>query len=197
VTELHGAALQAHLKKLAKEQAAAHLAEDLAEDLAERLASQLTAGLAAGLAGDGSDAGGAGAGDVEPVLKLAEEDVELSKKTEDIGGVQVSRVTKTYTEPVEEMLRHDRVEVERVPINEAVTEIPPIREEGDVIIVPVVEEVLRYHRELVLKEEVRLRKVTESERFEDDVTLRRQEALVTRLEPEPEPEFSSGGESLD
>jgi len=157
VTELHGAALEAHLKKLAKEEAAEHLA--------------------------------ALADEAEEVLKLAEEDVVLSKVTEDVGGVQVSRVTHTYTEPVEEMLRHDRVEVERVPINEPVTEVPPIREEDGVIVVPVVEEVLRYHRELVLKEEVRLRKVTESERFADDVVLRRQEALVTRLEADAEPVF--------
>ena len=167
MTELHGAALEAHLKKLAREEAAEHLALDgVVADLAQAVADQVV--------------------ESEPVLKLAEEDVSLFKKTEDIGGVQVSRITRTYTQPVEELLRSDRVEVERVPIDQPVSEIPPIREEDDVIIVPVVEEVLQYHRQLILKEEVRLRRVTATEKFEDDVLLHRQEAVVTRLAPEPE-----------
>jgi stress response protein YsnF len=120
----------------------------------------------------------------ETVLKLAEEDVSIFKKAEDIGGVQVSRITKTYTKPVEEMLRTEKVEVERVPIDQEVTNVPEVRTEGDVTIVPVVVEELQLVRKLVLKEEVRIRRVTETAKFEDEVTLHRQEAVVTRLAPE-------------
>jgi stress response protein YsnF len=61
--------------------------------------------------------------------------------------------------------------------------MPAIREEGETIVVPVVEEVLVVERRLVLKEEVRIRRVRSTERHQERVTLRRQEAAVNRLPP--------------
>jgi len=118
----------------------------------------------------------------ESILRLAEEDVEISKRAEDVGGVQVSRVTRTYRKPIEEILRQEKVEVERVPLDQPVDEVPPVRQEGDVIVVPVVEEVISVERRLVLKEEVRIRKVETTEKYQDEVTLHKQEAVVTRLD---------------
>jgi stress response protein YsnF len=65
-----------------------------------------------------------------------------------------------------------------------VDDVPPVRQEGDVTIVPVVEEILVVERRLVLKEEVRIRRVERSEKYQDEVTLHKQEAVVSRLEPE-------------
>jgi stress response protein YsnF len=45
----------------------------------------------------------------------------------------------------------------------------------------VVEEVLRIERLLILKEEVRIRRVKGTERYQERVTLRKQEAVVNRL----------------
>jgi stress response protein YsnF len=56
-----------------------------------------------------------------------------------------------------------------------------VREEGDCIIFPVVEEVLKVQRVLMLKEEVRIRRVKGTERYQERVTLRKQEAVVNRL----------------
>jgi stress response protein YsnF len=61
-----------------------------------------------------------------------------------------------------------------------VESIPPIRREGNVTIVPVVEEVLKVERYLVLKEEVHIRRVKQTERFQETVTLRRQQAQISR-----------------
>lgn len=121
----------------------------------------------------------------ETVLRLAQEDVSVSKLAEDAGGVQVSRVTHTYQKPIEEVLRQQQVEIERVPLDQPVDDVPPVRQEGDVIIVPIVEEVISLERHLVLKEEVRIRKVETTEKYQDEVTLHKQEAVVTRLEPDP------------
>jgi len=121
----------------------------------------------------------------EPVLRLAAEDIQVSKLAEDAGGVQVSRVTRTYSKPIEEILRQEKVEIERVPLDQPVDDVPPVRQEGDVIVVPVVEEVISVERHLVLKEEVRIRKVETTEKYQDEVTLHKQEAVVTRLEPDP------------
>jgi stress response protein YsnF len=56
-----------------------------------------------------------------------------------------------------------------------------VREEDDTIIVPVVEEVLTLQRTLILKEEVRIRKVRTEERYQGNVALRSQQAAITRL----------------
>lgn len=120
----------------------------------------------------------------ESVIRLAEEDITVSKRSGDVGGVQVSRVTRTYRKPIEEILRQEKVEVERVALDQPVDDVPPVRQEGDVIIVPVVEEIISVERRLVLKEEVRIRKVETTEKYQDEVTLHKQEAVVTRLDAE-------------
>jgi stress response protein YsnF len=71
--------------------------------------------------------------------------------------------------------------VERVAIGQPVETMPPVREEGEYLIIPVVEEVLKIERVLVLKEEVRIRRTQHTERYQERVTLRRQQAVVNRL----------------
>jgi stress response protein YsnF len=63
--------------------------------------------------------------------------------------------------------------------------MPAIRNEGDTVVIPIVEEVLVIERRLLLKEEVRVRRVRSTERHQESVTLRHHEAVVTRLPVEP------------
>jgi stress response protein YsnF len=79
------------------------------------------------------------------------------------------------------MLARDEVQVEKVIINQQIDAIPPVREEGDTIVVPVVEEILVVERRLMLKEEIIVRRMHRTERYQEKVKLRRQEAEVTRL----------------
>jgi stress response protein YsnF len=58
--------------------------------------------------------------------------------------------------------------------------MPSVRQEGDVTIIPVVEEVVKIERHLVLKEEVHIRRVKHTERHQETITLRRQEAVISR-----------------
>ena len=120
----------------------------------------------------------------ETVVPLFEEEVNVAKRVVDTGRVQVSRVTHSYQHMVDELLRHEKVEVERVPMDRPVDAMPSVRQEGDVTIVPVVEEVLKVERRLVLREEVHIRRIQQTERFQQEVTLRKQEALISRLAPE-------------
>jgi stress response protein YsnF len=62
--------------------------------------------------------------------------------------------------------------------------VPPIRQEGDITIIPVVEEVVIVERRLVLKEEVRVRRLSTKEQHQETVVLRKQEAVVTRERPD-------------
>ncbi|MGI3904183.1 MAG: DUF2382 domain-containing protein [Janthinobacterium lividum] len=58
--------------------------------------------------------------------------------------------------------------------------MPPVRQEGDVTIMSVVEEELVVVRRLVLKEEVHLRRVQSTVPHTQTVTLREQHITVTR-----------------
>src|SRR5882757_7007253 len=117
----------------------------------------------------------------ETVIPLFEEALSVSRRVVPTSRVQVSRVTHSHEHLVDELLERERVEVERVAIDKPIDHMPSVREEGDYLIFPVVEEVLKIERVLVLKEEVRIRRVKGSERYQERVTLRKQEAVVNRL----------------
>lgn len=113
------------------------------------------------------------------VLPVATEEVSVSKRVRRTL-VRASRTTSTRHEVVEADLALEQVVVERVPVGRIVDAIPPVRQEGDVTIMPVVEEELVVVRRLVLKEEVHLRRVHTIIPYNETVVLRRQSVDVTR-----------------
>ena len=100
------------------------------------------------------------------------------------ANVQIALITGTREQLVDKELTHVRVEIERVPIGRTIEVVPPIGHAGDITIIPVVEEVVVVERRLVLKEEVRVRRVSTKEQYQQTVVLRQQEAVVTREEPD-------------
>ena len=121
----------------------------------------------------------------EPVLPLLAEEIAVSKQVVETGRVQVTRVTREREQLIDELLAHQTVEIERTPMARHVEAMPAIREEGDTVVIPIVEEVLVVERRLFLKEEVRVRRVRSTERHQETVTLRHHEAVVTHLPAEP------------
>src|SRR3954463_15284255 len=125
----------------------------------------------------------------EVVIPLAEETVSVSKREVETGRVQVVLTTDTETVIAREMLRGRRVEVERVTINQTLPDgapAPQSREEGDTLVIPVVEEVAVVVKRLVIREEVRLRIIPTETPFEEAVSVRRQKATVDRTAPSAE-----------
>lgn len=133
--------------------------------------------------------------DRETVIPVFEEELSVAKRVVETTRVRVSRVTHTHQQLVDELLQQEKVEVEHVPIDRQVEAMPSVRQEGDVTIIPVVEEVLKVERHLVLKEEVHIRRIKTTERHQEVVTLRRQEAQVTRLSIEESAAPEAGAES--
>ena len=121
------------------------------------------------------------------VLPVLEETVSVQKRRVERGKVRVRKTVSEHEGLIDEPLFSERVEVERVAVNEFVDRAPPVREEGDVTIIPLLEEVLVVEKRLLLKEEVRVTKNRTERREPQRVTLRREEAVVERLEPEDEP----------
>ena len=123
-------------------------------------------------------------GEDENLLRLLAEQVVVEKRPVTGDTVRVATVTNLREQEVAEPLTREHIEIERVVIDRIIEEAPSIRQEGDVTILPVVEEVLVLERRLVLKEEVRIRRVQVTEMHRETVSLREQSVLVTRSRPE-------------
>ena len=123
----------------------------------------------------------------EAVIPLAEESVSVSKREVETGQVRVALSTDIETVIAREMLRGCRIEVDRVSVNRALPDgepAPQSRQEGDMLVIPIVEEKAVVVKRLVVTEEVRLRFVTAETPFEKEVSVRRQRATVDRVTPD-------------
>ena len=116
----------------------------------------------------------------EIVVPLLEEKISVTRQQVVTGRTRISTVTREREELVDELLTREQVEVERAPVGKFIDRAAEVRQEGDTLIVPVMEEVLVVERRLLLKEEVRVRRVREAERHQERVKVRRQEAVLTR-----------------
>jgi stress response protein YsnF len=116
------------------------------------------------------------------VIPLHVEDVSFDRRKVE-RDVRVHIHTISHDRLINEPLAHEKVEIERVTIGRPIETIPPVREEGDTTVIPVVEEVLVVERRLVLKEEIRLRRVRTTEQHREMVTLREQQVVIERSEP--------------
>ena len=116
----------------------------------------------------------------EIVVPLFREELSISKRRIATRRIHVSAVTREREIVVTEALSEETVEIERIPVGEPVDRSPEIRQEGDTLIVPVVEEVLKIERQLILKEEIRIRGVGVSRTDHQRVNVRAQEVVVTQ-----------------
>ena len=125
-------------------------------------------------------------------IPLVEERLSVAKRSVESGRVRVRVLVEERQETVTEQLARDDVQVERVPRNERLSEIPHVRLEGSTTIIPVVEEVLVVEKALVLVEEIHVRRRTETETVEIPATLRSERATVER-DSSPEAGDSQSG----
>jgi len=120
------------------------------------------------------------------VIPVVREDVHIDKHVRETGRVVVHVEPHVKAQVVNVPLVEQDVHVERVPVNRQVDAPAPPRQEGDVTIVPVYEEILVVQKRLVLKEEIRItRRQTVRNEFRE-VTTRSEEVKVLRSESSPD-----------
>ena len=125
---------------------------------------------------------------MEQSIALVAEHLELDVKTVATGAVTVATKVVEIDEVVALELQREEVEIERLSINRVVDHALPTRQEGDVTIVPVYEEVLVVTKQLRLKEELHITRRRSMQPAQPQTfKLRREEITVTR----------SGAESSD
>lgn len=90
------------------------------------------------------------------VIPLIAEQLAIGKRVVQTANVRVSKRAKVRDQLVDMALRRDEVVIERVQVNRLVDAPIASRQEGDVTIVPIYEEVLVTR--LLLKEELHIRR---------------------------------------
>jgi hypothetical protein len=126
----------------------------------------------------------------DTVLPIVEEELQVAKRRIMTGQVRVQTVTDSSEEIIRQDLKGEWLEVEHVSINTLIepgANLPRTRTEGNVTIVPVLEEVMVVEKRLRLKEEVRIIKHVTTERVETPITVRKQRAVIERPNSEGEP----------
>jgi uncharacterized protein (TIGR02271 family) len=117
------------------------------------------------------------------VIPVVREELQIDKKREETGGVAVHITPRSHEQVVDIPLLDEQVQVQRVPINRPVDTPPSVRQEGDVTIVPVFEEVLVVEKRLILKEEIRITRRQTQRNERQKVTLQHEEVHVVRTPP--------------
>jgi stress response protein YsnF len=115
-------------------------------------------------------------------LALARETARIGVRRAGERRVVVRTETREEPRTLTADLEEVRVEVSRVAVGRDVDEVPEVRVEGDVTILPVTEERVIVTLQLVLKEEIHVRRVTERCREDVPVTLRHEVAVVERID---------------
>ena len=116
------------------------------------------------------------------VIPLVEERAVVLKRKKLTGGLRVRTVVRESEEVIDEPLTTDNVEVERVLLGRWVEAPVPTRQEGETTIITLLEEVVVVEKRLRATEEVRITRRRTTRQAAQHVTLRREEAVVERLE---------------
>ena len=121
-------------------------------------------------------------------IPIVEEQAHVAKRM--VEGERVSVRTEVHTreELVTGTLTVEALDVERRPVERAVSAAPPPREEGDATIISIVEERLVVSKQLYVVEEVIVRRIASQEPVSAPVTLRAMRAVVEH-DPAPHQEI--------
>lgn len=123
------------------------------------------------------------------VIALHEEMLQVDRRKRDTGkGVRVLK-TVTHTEQtVDEALETETFSVQRIPRSDLVSEAPPSRQEGDTLIIPVLEEVLVVEKRLRLKEEIHITRQRSTSHKPQTITLRSEHIDIDRFDDSAAPD---------
>ncbi len=116
-------------------------------------------------------------------LDVVEETARVDIVDRVTGRVTVAVTTGTFDESVRETIEGTTVDVKRVRIDREIAPgdaVPITRQEGEITIIPIFEEVVVVEKRLVLREEIHLGQHVTYEEVDVPVTLRRQDAVITR-----------------
>ena len=124
-------------------------------------------------------------GDNERTIPLYQEQIDVEKVEAITDRLRVSTHVEERVVLVEENVEHGQLSVERVSVERAVSQAPEPRQEGDTLIVSVVEERLVVEKRLFVIEELRITRTSTTEHVSQTEMVRTMRASVEHAEPSP------------
>ncbi len=112
-------------------------------------------------------------------IPVVEEQVQVDTRVIELGHVSVQKKVDEFLDERVISLRHQQVEVERVPIDRIIDEIIEPYLDGDVYVVPIIEEEIVITRRLRLKEELRVQRTIGHHEESIQTPFRRERVVVT------------------
>ncbi|QYF96159.1 YsnF/AvaK domain-containing protein [Massilia sp. PAMC28688] len=126
-----------------------------------------------------------------PVMR---EDVQVGTRQVDTGrGVRIHKTVSEQPHHIDQTLLREAVNVRRIPVDKIVslTEAPVARQEGDTLIVPILEEILVVEKRLRIKEEIHITRTAQQEPYAETVMLRSEHVSVERFDDSSATEVTS------
>ena len=138
----------------------------------------------------------AGADAREPplVLPIMVEALEVHKRRMATGRVRIHTTVQTREVLVDEPLVREEVIIERVPVTRVVEGPIPVRDEGDTMILSLLEAGLVVETRLLVKAEVPITTRRTERHAPARVTRRREEVTIERVDRERHEPYNSGQE---
>ncbi|RZK31231.1 MAG: DUF2382 domain-containing protein [Hymenobacter sp.] len=119
------------------------------------------------------------------VIPVVAEFLHVAKQTVETGRVVLHKTVHVETQTVDVPLREEQIQVQRVAVNRYVDAAPPVRHEGDTMIVSIVREEVVVTKRLLLVEELHVHKQVLTTHAPQTVELRREEITYERVATPP------------
>ena len=117
-------------------------------------------------------------------VPLVEEQLSVAKREVETDRVRVRTVVDAEEVLVEETLSTGQVDVTRIATDREVAAAPAPYEDGDTLVISVVEERLVVEKRLFVVEELRVTRSSHDEAVSIPVALRRMRAVIERDDPD-------------
>jgi uncharacterized protein (TIGR02271 family) len=114
-------------------------------------------------------------------IPLVEERVVVTKREVETGRLRIEVSVEERQNDVPVELSYDEVEIERIKVNKAVSQLPSVRLEGSTTVIPVVEEVVVVEKRLVVVEEIHVRRKSTTETRQIPVALKSEQVRIDRI----------------
>jgi uncharacterized protein (TIGR02271 family) len=124
-------------------------------------------------------------GSTERTIPLYQEEIGIEKAEVVTDRLRVSTHVDERDVLIEEEVERGLLSVERVAVERPVAQAPAPRQEGDTLIVSIVEERLVVEKRLFVVEEMRITRTAITERVSLTETVRTMRATVEHAEPSP------------
>ena len=114
------------------------------------------------------------------VIPVVQEEVSVGKELQETGVVEILKSVDVEKRPVAVDLRSETVDIRREPRQEILEEPMQQWQEGDTLVIPVMEEQLVLQKKLVLTELIYVTRRESTRTARETVELRRESVKVNR-----------------